>query len=128
MNIKTTNFNLSKFPEYKNEISSQSILVGNLREFLRDKIAVTSTAIVFVFILLALTAPLITPHDPNESDLMRRLQPPVWMEGGETSIIKLKTSKNFTSDWLKITGIPSSSVDPNRQTAQEKLFLIRGCI
>ena len=36
-----------------------------------------------VFALVAIFAPLIAPHDPNETDLFRRLQPPAWMEGGE---------------------------------------------
>ena len=40
-------------------------------------------AVVLLIVLLAIGAPWIAPHDPNETDLLRRLQPPVWLEGGE---------------------------------------------
>jgi len=36
---------------------------------------------------MALAAPLMAPHDPSETDLFRRLQPPAWMPGGETSFM-----------------------------------------
>ena len=35
--------------------------------------------------LVALAAPWIAPHDPADADLMRRLQPPVWLDGGDWS-------------------------------------------
>ena len=35
------------------------------------------------FVLAAAAAPWIAPHDPYETDLLRRLQPPAWLEGGE---------------------------------------------
>ncbi|HIL71613.1 MAG TPA: ABC transporter permease [Verrucomicrobia bacterium] len=40
-----------------------------------------------VFTFLAIFAPLIAPQDPYETDLLRRLQPPAWMEGGEIAYI-----------------------------------------
>lgn len=46
------------------------------RIFLRSKTA-TAGAVVFVlFLVVAITAPLITPHDPAEQNLKRRLAPP----------------------------------------------------
>jgi peptide/nickel transport system permease protein len=41
---------------------------------------------VFIAILIvtALFAPLIAPHDPFSQDIMQRLLPPVWVEGGST--------------------------------------------
>jgi ABC-type dipeptide/oligopeptide/nickel transport system permease subunit len=33
--------------------------------------------------LMAVLAPWLAPHDPYESDLFRRLQPPAWLEGGD---------------------------------------------
>jgi peptide/nickel transport system permease protein len=35
----------------------------------------------------ALFAPWIAPHDPYDSDLLRRLQPPAWMPGGEWAYV-----------------------------------------
>jgi len=37
---------------------------------------------VVLFVAVALFAPWIAPHDPNDADLLRRLQAPVWL-GGE---------------------------------------------
>lgn len=39
-------------------------------------------AILAVFVLMAFLAPLLTSHDPYAQDLMVRMQPPIWMEGG----------------------------------------------
>ncbi|SMH38464.1 ABC transporter permease [Maritimibacter sp. HL-12] len=65
----------------------ETIFQQNLRNFMGNRLAVASTAVVFLFILLAIFAPLIAPHDPNTTDLFRRLQPPAWVEGGEWSYL-----------------------------------------
>jgi len=39
-------------------------------------------AIVCTYVLLAIFAPVIAPHDPTEGNLLRRLQPPMWFDGG----------------------------------------------
>lgn len=44
--------------------------------------ALAALIMVMLFVFAALFAPWIAPHDPNEADLFRRLQPPVWL-GGE---------------------------------------------
>ncbi|MBM3596681.1 MAG: ABC transporter permease [Alphaproteobacteria bacterium] len=62
---------------------AESPIAGNLRQFVRDGAALAATATVAAFVLLALLAPLVAPHDPAEGDLLRRLQPPAWMSGGE---------------------------------------------
>jgi len=46
------------------------------RRLKRNKAALAGGAIVAVFVLVALTAPLIAPYDPNEGDLGQRLKPP----------------------------------------------------
>ncbi|HET9024580.1 MAG TPA: ABC transporter permease [Burkholderiaceae bacterium] len=51
--------------------------------FLENRLAVACALIVLAMVLLAIGAPWFAPHDPNETDLLRRLQPPVWIEGGE---------------------------------------------
>lgn len=38
--------------------------------------------ILALFALAAILAPVLTPHDPYAQDLMSRMQPPIWMEGG----------------------------------------------
>lgn len=42
----------------------------------------TGGTIVLVIVVIALLAPLLAPYDPYEQDLLARLVPPVWMEGG----------------------------------------------
>ncbi|MBS7699104.1 MULTISPECIES: ABC transporter permease [unclassified Chelatococcus] len=59
----------------------------SLRRFLADRFSAAAMGIVLLFVLLAISAPFIAPHDPYETDLFRRLQPPAWMEGGEWSFI-----------------------------------------
>ena len=53
------------------------------RRFRRNRFAMAASALVLLFVGLAVVAPWIAPQDPNDADLLRRLQPPVWMPGGE---------------------------------------------
>jgi len=48
----------------------------------KRKTALIGSIIVLIVILSALLAPFISPYDPNESDLSKRLLPPSWEEGG----------------------------------------------
>jgi ABC-type dipeptide/oligopeptide/nickel transport system permease subunit len=61
----------------------ESPLARNLRLFMGNRLAFGAALIVIGFILMAIFAPWIAPHDPNESDLFRRLLPPFWMPGGD---------------------------------------------
>jgi ABC-type dipeptide/oligopeptide/nickel transport system permease subunit len=54
-----------------------------LIRFTGNRTAIASALAIAAFIIAALTAPLLAPHDPTEADLFRRLQPPAWVEGGE---------------------------------------------
>lgn len=67
--------------------SLESPLRRSWRTFARNRMAVAAVGVVALFVLMALFAPWIAPQDPNDSDLMRRLQPPAWMEGGEWSYL-----------------------------------------
>jgi ABC-type dipeptide/oligopeptide/nickel transport system permease subunit len=60
-----------------------SPLARNMRVFLSSRLAMAATVVTLAFVLTALAAPFIAPHDPDEADLFRRLLPPFWMEGGE---------------------------------------------
>ena len=63
--------------------ATDSLLAANLRQFLANRTAVGSAIVVLLFGAMAVLAPWIAPHDPYESDLFRRLQPPGWLPGGE---------------------------------------------
>lgn len=54
----------------------------SLRTFAQNRLAVGASVVVLLFLVLAIFAPWIAPHDPYETDLWRRLQPPAWIEGG----------------------------------------------
>lgn len=60
-----------------------SPLARNLRLFAGNRLALLSAVVVLAVVLMAVFSPLLAPHDPYETDLFRRLQPPAWMEGGE---------------------------------------------
>jgi peptide/nickel transport system permease protein/dipeptide transport system permease protein len=66
---------------------SQSLFARNLWLFAGSRLSLASAAVVLGFVVMALAAPLIAPHDPYETDLFRRLQPPAWMPGGEWSFL-----------------------------------------
>jgi ABC-type dipeptide/oligopeptide/nickel transport system permease subunit len=53
------------------------------RQVMRSHTTVVALAVVVLIGVAALAAPWLAPHDPDESDLFRRLQAPAWLEGGE---------------------------------------------
>ncbi len=65
------------------KMADESPFRRNIRLFLSSRLSTVSAAVVLGFVVLAVAAPLFAPQDPNETDLLRRLQPPVWMAGGE---------------------------------------------
>lgn len=54
----------------------------SLEAFVRDRFSLVSACAVGFFFFMALFASSLAPHDPDAADLMRRLQPPAWNEGG----------------------------------------------
>jgi peptide/nickel transport system permease protein len=48
----------------------------------RDRLALLGLAVVAASILLATVAPALAPADPVRNDLLARLAPPAWVEGG----------------------------------------------
>lgn len=48
-------------------------------------IAWVSITLLVLYILVAIFAPLISPHLPNDQELRKRLLPPSWSEGGDSS-------------------------------------------
>jgi ABC-type dipeptide/oligopeptide/nickel transport system permease subunit len=63
--------------------ADESPFQRNIRLFLSSHLSSLSAAVVLAFVVLAVAAPLFAPHDPNETDLFRRLQPPAWMADGD---------------------------------------------
>lgn len=64
-----------------------SLFRRNLYVFVGNRLGFGSVVVVALFVLMAIFAPLIAPHDPYATDLFRRLQPPAWVEGGEWSYL-----------------------------------------
>ncbi len=62
-------------------------MLEQLSQLWRNKTAIAGLIIIVIFILVAIFAPYISPHDPVETSLYDQLKPPVWYEGG--------TSKNL---------------------------------
>ena len=61
-----------------------------LRHFLRDPSAVVGAAILSVFVIGAVFAPLIAPQNPYDLEalsLADSVKPPIWMEGGEAPFL-----------------------------------------
>lgn len=67
--------------------ADESPLRRNIRLFLASRLSTVAAAVVLGFVVLAVAAPLFAPQDPSETDLFRRLQPPVWMAGGEWAYV-----------------------------------------
>ncbi len=72
---------------FESPAQQDSPLRRSARTFMRNRSAVVAVGVVLLFVLIAIFAPWIAPHDPNETDLLLRLQPPVWMEGGDWSYL-----------------------------------------
>ena len=53
-----------------------------LSQLWRNKTAVAGLVIVTVFFLMAIFAPLLSPHNPVETSLYDQLKPPVWHDTG----------------------------------------------
>lgn len=65
----------------------ESQFAQNFKAFMQNRLAFSCIIVVVLFVLTAIFAPWIAPHDPNETDLFRRLQPPAWYAGGEWSYL-----------------------------------------
>ena len=76
-NAKTTNNPYDRHP-----------MLEQLSQLWRNKTAVIGLFIISVFILTAIFAPLLSPHDPLETSLYDQLKPPVWHEKGKWKNIR----------------------------------------
>ena len=49
--------------------------------------AIVGVTIVMIFLIMAIFAPVIAPHSPTSQNLMSRLSPPFWQEGGSSQFL-----------------------------------------
>jgi ABC-type dipeptide/oligopeptide/nickel transport system permease subunit len=67
------------------------LLRRNLLDFLTElrshPLALLGGIIVLAYVLAAVFAPQITPHDPTMGNLRQRFLPPVWQDGGDTAYL-----------------------------------------
>ncbi|MCH8466552.1 MAG: ABC transporter permease [Roseinatronobacter sp.] len=64
-------------------VEAESLFRRNMAAFMENRLAFGSAIVVVLFVLMAVFAPWIAPNDPYATNLFFRLQPPVWMEGGD---------------------------------------------
>lgn len=55
-----------------------------IEKLFKNRTGVAGLIIITLFALIAILAPAISPHDPDENSLYDQLKPPVWNEGGST--------------------------------------------
>jgi len=77
---------MSDNPKRKNPLDRHPFL-DQMSQLWRNKTAVAGMILVSLFILTAIFAPLLSPHDPNETSLYDQLKPPIWHEKGTTKNI-----------------------------------------
>jgi ABC-type dipeptide/oligopeptide/nickel transport system permease subunit len=61
--------------------------LDQMAQLWRNKTAVAGMILVSLFILTAIFAPLLSPHNPNATALYEQLKPPLWHEKGTTKNI-----------------------------------------
>lgn len=69
----------TKIPEDRHPFLDQ------LEQLWRNKTAVAGMIVITLFVLTALLAPVLSPHDPVDAALYDQLKPPIWAEGGRSS-------------------------------------------
>lgn len=53
-----------------------------LRALTRHPLALTGSVLLLGFLMVAVLAPILAPHDPMQQNLRARLAPPFWLDGG----------------------------------------------
>lgn len=69
--------------EQSSPVAAESLFRRNMAAFIENRLAFGSAIVVVLFVLMAIFAPWIAPNDPYATNLFFRLQPPVWMAGGD---------------------------------------------
>lgn len=69
------------------KVKPQSSLKRLGKRLLRSKTGMIGLVIVVGVVLMAILAPFLTDHDPAKTDVINRLIPPFWLEGGNTEFL-----------------------------------------
>lgn len=77
---------MSDKPKRKNPIDRHPFL-DQLSQLWRNRTAVAGMLLVSLFVATAIFAPVLSPHDPNETSLYDQLKPPLWHDEGTTKNI-----------------------------------------
>jgi ABC-type dipeptide/oligopeptide/nickel transport system permease subunit len=77
---------MSDNPKRKNPLDRHPFL-DQMSQLWRNKTAVAGMLLVSLFFITAIFAPLLSPHDPNETALYDQLKPPLWHDKGTTKNI-----------------------------------------
>jgi peptide/nickel transport system permease protein/dipeptide transport system permease protein len=77
---------MSDNPKKKNPQDRHPFL-DQMSQLWRNKTAVAGLILVSFFFITAIFAPLLSPHDPNETALYDQLKPPLWHDKGTTKNI-----------------------------------------
>ncbi len=83
---------ITRKKSYKNvKYSKGKIYWKRVKQFIKELIqcrtAFLGAIIVLSFILIAILAPFVAPHDPLKASIVNRLQPPFWIEGGSSTYL-----------------------------------------
>jgi peptide/nickel transport system permease protein len=83
---------ITRKKSYKNvKYSKGKIYWKRVKQFIKELIqcrtAFLGAIIVLSFILIAILAPFVVPHDPLKASIVNRLQPPFWIEGGSSTYL-----------------------------------------
>lgn len=70
-----------------NPVEPQSRSRSRWARFFRDPVALLATLVLLGIVLAAVFAPLLTGHDPYARQIVMRLKPPMWVEGGSAKFI-----------------------------------------
>lgn len=60
-------------------------MLKKLNRYMGSPIAWVAAGLLLLFVLCAVFAPLLAPYGENEQNIMKRLMPPAWCEGGDTA-------------------------------------------
>ncbi|MGB9868039.1 MAG: ABC transporter permease [Bacillota bacterium] len=65
------------------QVSRKQGAISALRRLWADKVAFASALFLLLVLFCTIAAPWISPHDPTKGNLVNRLKPPAWVNGGD---------------------------------------------
>ena len=81
MSVKENIAEMSRF----SEDAKPSKLHLILRKMWHLRLGVLGAVLLFCLLTTAVFCPILSPHDPLKQNIMKRLRPPVWLDGGTST-------------------------------------------